>query len=100
MELIYAIKNKNKNEKDERKRRKQEIDELREDGIFRVALNKDIEIIRTLLSDLDVEHVDIEVNPKYLTNFHRALYFEEMKEFEWRQGKDNMFRFRRKEIIF
>lgn len=99
LEFVYVLKNKNKYEKEEKKRRKQELEELKEEGIFRVALNKDIETLRTILEDSNVEFVDIEVSEKYLPHFHKALYFKEMQEFEWRQGKTpTLFRFKRKEI--
>lgn len=99
LEFVYVLKNKNRYEKEEKRRRKQELDELKEEGIFRVALNKDIETLRTILEDGDVDFVDIEVSEKYLTHFHKALYFEEMQEFEWRQGRTpTLFRFKRKEI--
>lgn len=98
-QLAYVIKNKNAYEKAERKRRQAELEELREDGIFRVALNSEISVLRTLLSDSDVECVDVEVNPDFLAHFHGALDYEEMKEFKCQQGREaTKFRFRSKEI--
>lgn len=100
MELLYVLKNKNKYEREERERQRQELEELRADGVFRVALNKDIAILRTILSDSSVSSVDIEVAEEYLPSFHKALYYEEMKEFTWLQGKHpTVFRFKRKEIV-
>lgn len=60
--LIYVIKNKNKYEKEERLRRQAEIDELKSEGKFRVALNKDIELLRTLMEDPGVASIDVSIN--------------------------------------
>ena len=99
LNTVYVLKHKNEYEREERKRRKQEIDDLRADGVFRVALNKEIGTIRTLLDDEDVEYVDIEVSDEQLVNFHAALNFEELKEFKILQGRDaTVFRFMRKEF--
>ena len=99
LQLLYVIKHKNEYEKLERKRRKQELDELKQDGLFRVALNKELSIIRTILDDDSIKYVDVEINDKYLINFHGALNFEEISEFRIRQGRDaTKFRFERKEI--
>lgn len=98
-QLAYVIKHKNEYEKEERKRRKIELEELRTEGIFRVALNSEIAVLRTLLEDDNVECVDVEINPDYLANFHGALDYEEMKEFRRQQGREaTKFRFRRNEI--
>lgn len=99
LKTIYVLKNKNRYEKEEKRRRIQELNELREDGILRVALNRDLNVLRTMLEDNDVDFVDIEVEEKHLAYIHKAIYFEEMQEFEWRQGRTpTLFRFKRKEI--
>lgn len=85
-EILYVIKNKNKYEKIEKERRKQELDDLKEDGIFRVALSKDINLLKTILDDSEVSYVEAEVDQKYLINFHKALHYEEMKIFRIAQG--------------
>ena len=100
-QLAYVLKHKNEYEKAERKKRKQELEDLRNDGIFRVALNKELGIIRTLLEDPSISCVDIEVNPDHLANFHGSLDgYEEMKEFVITNIENDAtkFRFRRKEI--
>lgn len=97
--LIYVIKNKNKYEKEERLRRQAEIDELKSEGKFRVALNKDIELLRTLMEDPGVASIDVSIEDDELTHFNKALYYEEMKEFTWQQGnRPELFRCRRKDI--
>lgn len=99
-EIMYVLKHKNMYEKEERKRRQQELEALREEGIFRVALNKDLEVLKTLFSDPEVEFVNIKIPEEFLSKFAGALYFEEMSEFRWTQIASDTYRFARKEIIF
>lgn len=99
LKTVYVLKNKNRYEKEEKRRRLQELTDLRQEGILRVALNRDLNVLRTMLLDSEVDYVDIEVDEKHLAYIHKALYFEEMQEFEWRQGRTpTLFRFKRKEI--
>lgn len=99
-EIMYVLKHKNMYEKEERKRRQQELESLREDGIFRVALNKDIEVLRTLFSDPEVEYINIKIPEDLLSKFLSAIYFEEMNEFKIKQIAADKYRFSRKEINF
>ena len=97
--LRYAIKNKNRYEKEERERRKVEIDSLRREGLYRVALNNQLGVIQACLDDPSVSAVVIEVDDSSLIDFGRSLRYEEMKDFQVRQaGSANIFKFRRKEI--
>lgn len=99
-ELLYVIRNKNVYEKEERKRRQQELEALREDGVFRVALNKDIEAIKILFNDSEIEFIDVRIPEEFLSKFSSALYFEEMEEFKRRQLAVDRYRLYRKEIKF
>lgn len=99
-EIMYVLKHKNLYEKEERKRRQQELEELREDGMFRVALNKDIEVLRALFSDPEVEVITVNIPEDLLSKFLSAIYFEEMSEFKIKQVSADKYRFSRKEINF
>lgn len=99
LRLLYVIKHKNEYERAERKRRKIELEELKTEGLFRVALNKELGVIRSILEDDNIEFVDVEIDPNMLINFHGALNYEEMKEFRLLPGREaTRFRFGRKEI--
>lgn len=99
--LLYVLKNRDKYEKEEQIRREEEIRALKSEGRFRVALNKNLEVIRTVLDDPKVEYVDVTVYDKDLAMFGKALNFAEFQEFRCRQtGKDvNTFRFMRKTLL-
>lgn len=97
--LLYTIRNKGRYEKDERRKRKIEVNNLRREGLFRVALNNQLNTIQACLTDPRVSSVTIEVDPESSIDFGRSLGYEEMKDFQIRQaGSANRFRFRRKEI--
>lgn len=97
--LLYVIKNKGQYEKNERRQRKIEVDNLRREGLFRVALNNQLSIIQACLDDPRVTGVEVEVSEESLIDFGRSFGYEEMKDFQIRQvGAANKFKFRRKEV--
>lgn len=97
--LLYVIQNKNRYEKEERKKRKTEVENLKREGMFRVALDNQLSVIRNCLEDPEVTSVIITVEDTSLIDFGRALGYEEMKDFQIRQaGSPQVYRFRRKEV--
>jgi len=99
-ELWYVFRNKNKYEKQEKRRRQQEIDTLRKDGLFRVALNNELTLLSNIFEDPTVEAIEIQIDQNKLADFGNTLGYEEMKLFSFRQrrGKTDRFIVTRKEI--
>lgn len=99
-ELWYVITHKNKYEKEEQKQRKLEIDNLKEDGLFRVALNNELDIIKNIFEDSDITAVELEVDENSLVLFGRAFGYEEMQSYNIMQkaNETNVFIITKKEI--
>lgn len=99
-ELFYVMKNKNRYEKEEQKQRKLEIESLREDGLFRVALNNELEIIKNIFEDRSIEAVEITVDENNIIAFGRAFGYEEVQAYNIRQkpNSTNVFIITRKEV--
>lgn len=92
-EFWYVVLNKNKYEKAEKRRRQQEIDSLRKDGLFRVALNNELTLLSNIFEDPTVEAVEIQIDSDKLADFGNTLGYEEMKLFSFRQRKGKADRF-------
>lgn len=99
-ELLYVWKNKNKYEKEEKKQRKQEIENLRQDGLFRVVLNNELSLIGNIFEDPSVDAIEIQIDKNKLAAFGNTVAYEEMKLYTFRQRKGTTDRFivTRKEI--
>lgn len=99
-ELLYVIKNRNRYEKDEEANRRQEVESLREEGLFRVALNNELDIIRNIFEDGTIESVEITVDAKSMQDFGAAFGYEEMQAYDMQQkfGTVNTYIVRKKEI--
>lgn len=97
-ELLYVLKNKNKFEKEERKRKAAEMSDMRETGIYRVALNKQLELINLMLDDPSIKYIDINIPDNQLVNFGNAIGFEEMRAFDIKQLSPNEYRIARELI--
>lgn len=97
--LLYAMKHKNQYEVEENKRKQAEIARLRREGLFRVALNQQLSLIRYCLDSSDVSGVEVTVMPKSIVYFGMSLGYEEMSEFEITQISKNEYLFQSKELI-
>jgi len=80
-QLHNVIKTKNRVQREQKQRRRNEINELREDMIFRAKLQNDLKLVSLILSDPNVESIDVETSNKDVTNFDSAMYNSEMSEY-------------------
>lgn len=99
-EFWYVFTHKNKYEKEERKQRNLEIENLKEDGLFRVALNNQLDIIKNIFEDENIQSVEVEVDDNSLVLFGRAFGYEEMQSYLIAQkpGATNVFIISKKEV--
>jgi hypothetical protein len=99
-ELFYVMKHKNRYEKEEQKQRKIEIENLREDGLFRVALNNELDVIKNIFEDSSVEAIELTVDSNSYSLFGKAFGYEEMQSYNIRQKPNttNVFIITKKEV--
>lgn len=98
--IIQVIKNKNKREKLDRQRKKQDMAYMQLESAYKAKLYDSLDIINLLLGDMEVAKVIIEVPSKYLSQFMKAIYSEEMSEYSILQLDSNKFEIGRKIINF
>lgn len=100
--IVEVIRNKNKTQRLIAKRRKEEINKLREDTIFRALLREEFNKIDEIFKRDDIEAVIIEVPDKYLPRFGEAIYSFDLDEYVIQQDDKNPNKFfvRRKIISF
>lgn len=79
--LSQVIKEKNRLEKAEKKRRQMELQDVRQDTAYRAKLYDEMQAVKVMLDDPDVEAVYIEIPERYVTLFARAAYSDEMAEY-------------------
>jgi predicted DNA binding CopG/RHH family protein len=98
---LDVIRNKNKREKEAKARRKQDLVNIQVEAAFKAKLyadvKKDLDII---LSDENVDKVCIEVPKQHLAKFMKAIYSEEMVQYNITQLDTNKFEVGRKMITF
>lgn len=99
-EFFYVLTHKNKYEKEEKRQRQIEIDNLREDGLFRVALNNKLGIIKNLFEDLTIDAIELTVEENSMIQFGKAFGYEEMQAYivQQKPGSSNVFIIKRKEV--
>lgn len=99
-ELFYVMKHKNRYEKEEQKQRKLEIEALKEDGMFRVALNNELDIIKNIFEDSNIEAIELTVDKNSIILFGKAFGYEEMQSYNIMQkpNETNVFIITKKEV--
>lgn len=98
--ILSVLKNKNSIEKRDKQRRREELNNLRTEAAFRARLHDDMKIIDLILSDEAVDHVIIEVPKASTTKFMRAIYGEEMAQYNIIQLNEQRFEIGRKMVNF
>jgi len=99
-ELLYVIKNRNRYEKEEETKRKENLESLKQEGLFRVALNNKLDIIRNIFEDGTIESVELTIDPEHMGDFGAAFGYEEVQTYDMIQklGTVNTYIVRKKEI--
>lgn len=98
---MSVLRNKNKREKEDRNRRKQELMSVQNEAAFKAKLyddlKKDIDIV---LKDNQVKSVIVSIPTKHLGSFMKAIYSEEMLQYNVEQTEENKFEISKKTIRF
>lgn len=79
--LKRVMKEKNKTQKERKRRRNKDIVEMRNSSIFSAKLNRDLNIIGTLLMDSAISSIEIETTQENIPRLDSAMYGYEMAEF-------------------
>ena len=97
-----VLENRNKVERAEKARRKEDLNALKEDSVYRARLLDELGKIDMILDSEDVKAVIIEVNEKELPKFGRAIYSSELAEYDVVQVNNsaNKFKISRKLIVY
>lgn len=101
--ISEVIKNKDKIAKLDRQRRQNDLNSLRSDAAYKARLSEDLKMVNLILNDPDVDAVAVKVPNKYLPNFSRAIYAEDLAEYDINQLEEddaNTFVIRRKVLVF
>lgn len=77
-----VMKEKNKTQKERKRRRNRDIVEMRNNSIFSAKLNRDLNIIGTLLMDSDITSIEVETSQENIPRLDSAMYGYEMAEFD------------------
>ena len=80
--LRRVMKEKNKTQKERKRRRNRDIVEMRNNSIFSAKLNRDLNIIGTLLMDSDITSIEVETSQENIPRLDSAMYGHEMAEFD------------------
>ena len=80
--LRRVMKEKNKTQKERKRRRNRDIVEMRNNSIFSAKLNRDLNIIGTLLMDSDITSIEVETSQENIPRLDSAMYGYEMAEFD------------------
>ena len=80
--LRRGMKEKNKTQKERKRRRNRDIVEMRNNSIFSAKLNRDLNIIGTLLMDSDITSIEVETSQENIPRLDSAMYGYEMAEFD------------------
>lgn len=98
--VIQVIKNKNKREKLDKQRKRQDMASMQLESAYKAKLYDSMGVINLILGDMNVNTVIIDVPSKYLSQFMKAIYSEEMSEYSITQLDSNKFEIGRKLINF
>ena len=93
---MNVIRNKNKREAEEKLNRKQGLEDMRLEAAFRAKLSSDMQCIDVMLEDDDVEAVIVTIPAKYISQYQKAIYSEEMAGYEIKQLDADKFEVGRK----
>ncbi len=80
--LRRVMKEKNKTQKERKRRRNRDIVEMRNNSIFSAKLNRDLNIIGTLLMDSNITSIEVETSQENIPRLDSAMYGYEMAEFD------------------
>lgn len=99
-EFWYVVQNRNRYEKEENKQREADIENLRNEGLFRVALNNELDIIKNIFEDSSIKYVELKVDGDSYMAFGAAFGYEEMQAFDVRlkRGTTDTFIVSKKEV--
>ena len=101
MSMISSVlKNKNKVERLEKQRRENDLTRLKLETAYTAKLNDEFRVLDMILSDPEVDKVVIEIPEEVLTMFTRAIYREEMTQYNIIQIGERTFEIGRKIINF
>lgn len=84
-----VLKNRNRVEREDRQRRMAEINAMKTETAYRAKLSEDMQTVMTVLDDPAVESVRITVPGKSMTQFMKAMYSEEMADYQIVQDGDS-----------
>ena len=98
--ISSVLKNKNKVERLEKQRRENELTRLKLETAYTAKLNEELRVLDTILTDTEVDKVIIEIPKDLLTMFTRAIYREEMTQYNIIQTGEYTFEIGRKIINF
>lgn len=97
---MSVIRNKNKREKEARARKRQDLAAIQAETAFKAKLHDDMKYIDVMLQDEEVDKVCIVIPKKYLSNFLKSIYSEEMAQYSINQLDTDKFEIGRKIITF
>lgn len=98
-QIRRVLKNKNRIDKENRKRRNKEIRDMREEAMYRNRLNEDMKLIKLILEDEEVSHVQVYLSTeKILYMFLKFMYLEELADYSVNQVDNNHYTIGRKII--
>lgn len=98
-QIRRVLKNKNRIDKENRKRRNKEIRDMREEAMYRNRLNEDMKLIKLILEDEEVSHVQVYLGTeKILYMFLKFMYLEELADYSVNQADNNHYTIGRKII--
>ncbi len=98
--VLNVLKNKNKREKINKQRKRQVLASMQLESAYRAKLYDDMEVVRVMLDDNNVESVIIEVPKAYISQFMKAMYGDEMAWCNISQIDANTFEIGRKMVSF
>ena len=79
--LRNVMKNKNRIKREMVLRRREEVNEMRQDSIFRAKLQSDLDLLSMILMDEQIESIDVETSAKFSSKLDSAMYGADMAEF-------------------
>ena len=80
-QLAHVIRERNRIETAARKRHEQEMKDVRQDTAYRARMYEDMQAVRVAFMDPAVDSVTIQVPEKYMVQFMKEVYGDEMAEF-------------------
>lgn len=98
--IISVLKNRNRRERQIRQQQKQALETVRMEMAYKARLHEDLKLVEMILADENVKNVKVTIPQKQVTQFMRALYGEEMAEYDILQVAGDTFEIGRKIIPF